>query len=106
MFGSESIATWRQVADFSPTPSQQRDVLPVHPYPMSRISFDSGYPQSLLAVLWITCSSIAASHTEQALHAFVQKTISLSCGFYGLFQEDKGVGSPIFAPNLCWRFCG
>jgi hypothetical protein len=33
MFGSESIATLRQVADFSLTRAQQREVLPIHPYP-------------------------------------------------------------------------
>ena len=33
MFGSESITTLRQVADFSLTRSQRREVLPIHPYP-------------------------------------------------------------------------
>lgn len=33
MFGNESIATLRQVVDFSLTRSQLREVLPIHPYP-------------------------------------------------------------------------
>ncbi|SEE98274.1 retropepsin-like aspartic protease [Pseudomonas migulae] len=44
MFGSESLATLRQVADFSVTQTKHHEVLPIHPYPSDGQSTDEVLP--------------------------------------------------------------
>ncbi|AEA71705.1 Hypothetical protein PSEBR_m1641 [Pseudomonas brassicacearum subsp. brassicacearum NFM421] len=65
-----------------------------------------GYPQSLCALLWITCSPLAAPYAKQALQACAQKIVSLTHGFYWLLPVSSYSLQPKLAPNLCWRFCG
>ena len=43
------------------------------------------YPQTLLALLWITCSPLAAAPENKAVQPVDQKTISLSHGFLKSF---------------------
>lgn len=65
-----------------------------------------GYPQSLCAPLWITCSPLAATYENQALRACAQKIASLTHGFYWLLPVSSYPFKLKLAPNLCWRFCG
>lgn len=44
MFGSESIATLRQVADFSVSKTNHHEVLPIHPYPSDGHVTDAALP--------------------------------------------------------------